>query len=431
MNNIKLDETKAGFEDGKGWLPIGYFNEEDNEWKYSFEGIFNGNNHKITCLWIDRPDNGYVGLFGYIKNAQIKNLGVEIASKGIVGNENVGGIAGYVSGGNIANSYSIGDVNGKDSVGGIAGNVSYRSSITNSYSTGNISGNENVGGIAGNVCESSITNSYSTGNIKGDNDIGGIAGNVCESSITNSYSTGDINGKEKVGGITGCAGVYGSSYITNSYSTGNIIGKNYVGGITGYAGEKRYRSSYITNSYSTGNIIGKNYVGGTAGYVSGGNITNSYSTGNINGKEKVGGIVGYAENSSITNNAAINSFVKGFESTNRAVGQIKSSKVISNNFTRKALTSGFTEFEESNKYSGIDKDDSEFVSKETYETGLKWKFGNDKDNPWKIDETKNYGLPYLYWQKALTTKRKIFDKASRSTKRRCTYAYHLIFRRRF
>jgi hypothetical protein len=410
MNDIELDENGAGF-DADGWIPIGCFNDEDDEddeWKYSFTGIFNGNNYKITNIWINRPDTKNVGLFGYIYNAHIKNLGVEIASKGIVGNENVGGIAGSVDdGSSITNSYSTGNINGNGNVGGIAGIVNRYSDITNSYSTGDISGNKNVGGIAGyvnggyNNSTSIIINSYSIGNINGNDNVGGIAGNVCESNITNSYSIGNINGNDNVGGISGS--IDNESNITNSYSTGDIKGDKSVGGIVGSVNDghnKHWSNSYITDSYSTGNISGNENIGGIAGLVEHSNITDSYSTGDISGKEKIGGIAGYVYKGDIIYNAAINSSVKGLESANRVVGCATSCFNYSSiyNFTRKALTSGFTDFEDDNDCSGKGKDDSEFLSKKTYKVGLEWKFGDDKDNPWKIDSSKNNGYPYLYWQ---------------------------------
>jgi hypothetical protein len=365
MNDIELDETKAGFENKKGWKPIGDDNYENN-----FEGIFNGNNHKITGLWINRPDTDYVGFFGYTScRAQIKNLGVEVSSKGIVGNNYVGGI--------------VGDMAGKN----------YKGNITNSYSKGNVSGNSRVGGIVGSI-------------------YGG--------DITNSYSIGDINGEGNVGGIAGCVNGYNRDYETTSSS--------------------------MRNSYFIGNVIGNHNVGGIAGCVGYSSITDSYFIGNVSGNDSVGGIAGYVHemilnefhlyDNSITSNVAINLSIKGFiwgfsDINTHAIGGIESNKfykykaeVISNNFTRKALTSRFIEDNES---SGIGKDDSEFVSKETYEVGLGWRFGNDDTNPWKIDENKNYGLPYLYWQDVPMTKRKIFDKANISIPNGNVHTYTISF----
>jgi hypothetical protein len=78
INDIELNETKAGFEGTKGWKPIGsesYYDYSTNtKYDFSFTGIFNGNSHKITNLWINRPNENYVGFFGFIEGAQIRNL---------------------------------------------------------------------------------------------------------------------------------------------------------------------------------------------------------------------------------------------------------------------------------------------------------------------------------------------------------------------
>ncbi|MDR1977046.1 MAG: InlB B-repeat-containing protein [Campylobacteraceae bacterium] len=369
MNDIALADNGAGY-DGSGWLPIGdgYVN--------IFKGTFDGNGHKITGLWIDRGSAYYVGLFGVTEGATIKNLGVEIGSRGVKGKDQVGGIAGaFERGGTITNSYSTGSVSGDNEVGGIAGWVRSSSSITNSYFTGSVSSsNSHVGGIAGEIDSSSITNSYSTGSVSGGNDAGGIAGNVARGgTITNSYSTGSVSGGSYVGGIAGY--LYSDSTITNSYSTGSVSGTGiYVGGIAGTAEQ----NSSITNSYSTGSISGgSNGVGGIAGHL--------------------------GPRSSITNNAAINPSVSSGIYVNRIVGSIYGSGItISNNFALNTMTvTGST-----GNNAGTSKTITNLKTQSTYSNpvngdgngGLGWKFGNNDANPWKIVSNKNNGLPYLYWE---------------------------------
>ncbi|MDR0579467.1 MAG: hypothetical protein LBG21_02580 [Campylobacteraceae bacterium] len=97
INDIELDNAGEGFND-KGWEPI-------NGYPYLFRGILNGNNHKIINLWTNKATD-FVGLFGYIQNAQIKNLGIKITSE-LKGHAFVGGIAGYVTNSSIINCYSI------------------------------------------------------------------------------------------------------------------------------------------------------------------------------------------------------------------------------------------------------------------------------------------------------------------------------------
>jgi hypothetical protein len=202
IDNIKLDESGDGFEADTGWKPIG------NGYTSSFKGIFSGSGHNISGLWINSTNNDNVGLFGYIGNATIKNLGVEIADdKEIRGTSTTGGIAGYMWNSSIANSYVVGSIGGKGSVGGIAGYANNFSSITNSYTMGNVSGKSQVGGIAGEIGNSSIiTNSYTVGSVSGTGSrIGGIAGFANGDSIikNNAAINPSVDGNLDVNRIVG------------------------------------------------------------------------------------------------------------------------------------------------------------------------------------------------------------------------------------
>ena len=138
MNDIDLSEYSSG----TGWTPIGNIN-------FPFKGNFDGNGKKITGLYINTNTGNYFGLFGIVREpAKIHSLSVEGAN--INGNNYVGGIAGYMDGGEITNCFVTGVVNGVDYVGGIAGYVTNSASITNCYATCAVKGNtNNVGGIAG------------------------------------------------------------------------------------------------------------------------------------------------------------------------------------------------------------------------------------------------------------------------------------------
>ncbi|MDR0547606.1 MAG: T9SS type A sorting domain-containing protein [Dysgonamonadaceae bacterium] len=184
----------------------------------AFKGIFDGGGHevavKITIIKISNPGDygnyAYAGVFGYISNATIKNLGV----------------SGSVS-------YSRSSINSNSHYsGGICGYAS-SSLITNCYNTGSISSYAYDGG--GVVHAASL---YS----------GGICGIVYSSTITNCYNTGSVSSSTAsfcyAGGICGGYG-YGDDYsstITNCYNTGSVSSSNsknsytYSGGICGSEG---------------------------------------------------------------------------------------------------------------------------------------------------------------------------------------------------
>src|SRR3569623_1761364 len=88
-----------------------------------FTGSFNGQNHTITGLTINRPTTDWVGLFG-INNGTIQNVGLVGGST--VGQDNVGALVGGLVGkigGTVTKSYAAGSVTATSGtqVGGFAG----------------------------------------------------------------------------------------------------------------------------------------------------------------------------------------------------------------------------------------------------------------------------------------------------------------------
>ena len=256
---------------GLGWNPIG-----DNTNR--FIGIFDGKGFTISNLYINRPSQNNVGLFGYANNATIKNIGLKDVD--ITGRNSTGGLVGY-NGGTISNSYATGSVNGNSEVGGLVG---YNDgTISNSYATGSVNGDYSIGGLVGFNFDGIISNSYATGSVVGTDFLGGFIGSNY-GTITNSYATGNVNGDSDVGGLVGY-NRYGT--ITNSYATGSVTGTIKVGGLMGI---NDYGT--ITNSYATGTANGNDNVGGLVGLNYDGTITNSYASGTANGNTNVGGLVG-------------------------------------------------------------------------------------------------------------------------------------------
>ncbi len=229
-------------------------------------------------MYINRPNQNEVGLFGHTDGSSIENMG--IVDCNIVGYEYVGGLVGDNTSSTISNSYSTGKVHGYNHFGGLVG-YNTNSTISNSYSTVEVTGKYRVGGLVGsNYHYSTIDNSYATGKVHGIFYIGGLVGTSYDhSTIDNSYATGNVSGENSVGGLIG----YNNSYSTvrNSYATGNVSGESSVGGLVGC---NTYTST-VANSYATGNVSGKNYVGGLAGSNDyGSKVRNSYSTGDVTRK---------------------------------------------------------------------------------------------------------------------------------------------------
>ena len=280
------DAGDAYWNNGAGWTPIG----DDG---HEFTADFDGNNHTIANLYINRSYASYAGLFGVVSGGSIKRVG--LVSAVVYGNNDVGGLlVGTIYYGVISDSYATGAVSGSGYVGGLVGSSSY-STITDSYATGDVSGSRYVGGLVGFSDHSVISDSYATGNVSGGY-AGGLVGFSDYSVINGSYAAGNVSGGDYVGGLVGSSG-YGS--ISGSYATGAVSGSRYVGGLVGsvkYVGYNDY--SVISGSYAAGNVSGANYVGGLVGMHVKGFITASYAVGQVSASgdtSYIGGLVGYDE----------------------------------------------------------------------------------------------------------------------------------------
>jgi hypothetical protein len=207
-----LDSTTAGYEElvslaaneGKGWQPIGSLFSGPAHWGIpesidSFAGSFDGQSYEIRDLFISRPDEDNVGLFGYVGEGVIENLGVVNAE--VTGHDDVGGLLGGDHGGIVSNSYSTGNVAGQSNVGGLVGYHSHglgMATVSSSYSTSSVNGGSNVGGLVGWNHYGTVTNSYSTSNVAGHDNVGGLVGANWHGAVSNSYYDYDealINGK--------------------------------------------------------------------------------------------------------------------------------------------------------------------------------------------------------------------------------------------
>jgi hypothetical protein len=205
-----LDSSSVGYtelasataNEGKGWEPIGTTAVNDK-----FAGSFDGQGYEICDMFIDRPDESDVGLFGVVDEVGvIENVGV--VNGNVTGQDDVGGLVGKNEG-TVSNSYATGSVTGDDFVGGLAGQNS--ATMSNSYSTGNVTGNTHVGGLMGRN-EGTASNSSSTGSVTGDDYVGGLVGKN-DGTVSDSYSTGNVTGNTHVGGLVG----QNNDIVSNSF----------------------------------------------------------------------------------------------------------------------------------------------------------------------------------------------------------------------
>ena len=217
---------------GAGWEPIS-----------RFTGVFDGGDHTIANLYINRPATSTSGLFARLgRGSEVRNLG--LTGVDVNGSGFVGGLVGANYSRTISASYVTGTVTGRrfyfysrfdpnsfySGTGGLVGD-NYGGTISNSYATATVTGEVSVGGLVGsNVAEGrgGIFASYATGTVTGDYHVGGLAGDNDFGPISASYATGTVIGGDRVGGLVGI----NQAKIIASYATGTVIG----GGLRGRPG---------------------------------------------------------------------------------------------------------------------------------------------------------------------------------------------------
>ena len=216
-DDIDCSDT-VNWNDGKGFAPIGSDIDE------VFTGSLNGRHHVIKNLYMDRPDENGVGLFGIaFSPSKIANIGL-VKFK----------------------------ITGDDDVGSLVGHCAHAVSITNCFSaTGLVIGNSNCGGLIGRLSSSEaiVENSYSSVNVCSKFEAGGLIGYNNGSEITNCYSAGDVFGSGFVGGLVGRDELGNETYI-NCFAVGHVFCYPYpfdemIGGLIGHS----HGSPTIINSY--------------------------------------------------------------------------------------------------------------------------------------------------------------------------------------
>lgn len=250
---------------GLGWEPIG------KELNNRFTGTLDGNGFVIDGLFINRPNESNVGLFGHIgisaNNGESKISNLLLSNVNITGGQNTGALVGLVTG----NVHTLieksgvigGTVNGSGNTGGLVGslvgfrgvnNLNFAPKISESFANvlviarSTSTNYRNFGGLVGSISNSIVLNSFAHGNIAaqaGVANVGGLVGAVLTnrmSSVQYSYATGNVTGSTgtNLGGFIGLLENTTSTIAGNFWNTatsgrpvGQGIGSRADSGVTG------------------------------------------------------------------------------------------------------------------------------------------------------------------------------------------------------
>ena len=248
VNNLDLSDYGAGYDGGKGWIPIGTDTKP-------FNGVLNGGDHQITGLYIKRSAH-YQGLFGCINIGSVKNLGV--ANVNISGIFSGGGLAGLIYG-TVQNCYVSGSVSGVSNIGGMAGWI--YGTMQSCYVSGNVSATNPaaaVGGVASVVRKGgTMQNCYSTGSVSVSsvehyNYIGGVVG-IVSGTVQNCYSTSNVSSTKNADSIGGVMGTLLEGTLQNCAALNpSVSSSSYSGRVVGNC----FAPYFLYNNYAFSRIPG-------------------------------------------------------------------------------------------------------------------------------------------------------------------------------
>jgi hypothetical protein len=197
---------------GEAFEPIG--NQSNH-----FSGIFDGKGFVIKGITVNA--DSYLGLFGYIDNAYINDVGVEDAS--FTGSSHLGGIAGYSQNSVITNCFTRGHTNGNDCVGALVGFSGEGTIVRNCFSSMQHTKYQIYGSV------------------------GGLVGYNC-GKIENSYFYGTINAKifekSSTGGIVGYNHTTGAIHYCYFIKYGDVMNGEF-----NYCGSLNWGDCYGTDSF--------------------------------------------------------------------------------------------------------------------------------------------------------------------------------------
>ena len=247
-NDIDATAT-SGWNEGLGFEPVGNGS--------SFTGTFDGQGHKITGLYINRPTaEDDVGLFGNVQTSgNIKN--VILKNCNITAKRYVGGLIGWIGEGTVSQCGSEGAISGEQILGGLVGQVSIYATVSRCYSKGTVTSTYTgpltwayVGGLVGLAKTEAISNCYSHATVIAQDKeyVGGLVGKFIDDlqgTLENCCSTGVVTSDaDHVGGLIG--GKDPETTVSNSFWDTETSGQATSDGGTGKTTEQMKTKSTFT-----------------------------------------------------------------------------------------------------------------------------------------------------------------------------------------
>jgi hypothetical protein len=285
---VLMNDLDSAANSGSGWRPIGTSTNP-------FTWTFDGQGYTIRGLFINRPDEDDVGLFGYVEGGIIENVGLVEAD--VTGGNHTGALVGYNERGTVRSdpglpysTYSTGSVTGSDTVGGLVG-CNWDGTVSLSQSSAHITHAPGecwrAGGLVGANWGNVLLRSYN-GEVTGDHEVGGMVG-----------LNGGLVPLAPTGRVISCQGEY---TVTGNWIVGGEVGMNlgdldsaiFKGEVNGALWKTTSHIALNEGTTGSSNSLDTaprgSYVGLLVGW-DGGNINNCIGVGDVSGAEYIGGAV--------------------------------------------------------------------------------------------------------------------------------------------
>jgi len=270
-------------------------------YEYPFSGVFDGHTNKILNFSCSYEGVDHIGLFGYIRGAEIKDLRLVDPNVDCPAGFRTGALVGWAWGTIRRCEVVGGTIRGSQRVAMLVGES--HGLISACFTSGSVIGHTGVGGLVGRNY-GTVTDCGTSIHITGSSSTGGLVGsNNNNSLVDSSFADGTVIGnRDNIGGLIGTNGY--NAIVTNCYTSGTVTGRNHVGGLVGSNIISSFtwveQSTLISNCYAQAETEGKSEVGGLVG-ANDGSVSISYSTGKVAGNLKVGGLVGSNDSGDVAN----------------------------------------------------------------------------------------------------------------------------------
>ncbi|MEZ9236656.1 choice-of-anchor U domain-containing protein [Shewanella sp. 10N.286.52.A9] len=303
------DETY--YNAGEGWQPIGTSDDR-------FAANFNGNGFTIHNLFINRPDEDYQALLGYVATVSVTNINIDGDLTSVTGLNNSAFLIARNSSDDSAVLSNInvqGTILGNDDSGLVAGRL-YNLDADQVHAQGNITSisitddaGSDTGGLFGQLSGTNTLDNVSfEGDIQAVTSAGGLIGDAESVTINDSYAIVDITlideagietDIEVAGGLIGK--VEGTSVLTRVFAQGNITAPKILGGLIGDIDG----ATEVVDSYADVSLLGDSIIGGIAGDLNADSTFErvlAYGAINTNDDQNTdtGGLLGYSASNTLS-----------------------------------------------------------------------------------------------------------------------------------